>query len=667
MKTILIIFNILFFTVIASAQWGVFQKTSPVGFISDYSDYNYGYSIDIDGNYAVVGARGANTSTGVAYVLYYNGTSWLTQATLKASDGLSFDYFGSAVAISGNVIVVGAYNDGQQGSVYVFERPTTGWSGNNVFENAKLTSSMPETDEYFGRSIDIQDSVIVVGAYGDNQGKGSVYVFEEPVTGWASGTQTAKLKSSVEQDNDYFGKSVAIFDTTIVIGAYRDDYSTFTDCGSVYIFTRKNSEWVSSSIEDYKITASDKNINDQFGRSVSIYDNTIIVGAYGKNANQGVAYIFEYNTNWQQMGKLIPSDGNADDYFGISTSIYGDTVLIGAYTDDPNGISDAGAAYIFKKPISGWTDMNESQKISANDAATSDNFGISVCINQNHIGVGAYLDDDQGTESGSVYWFNNCQPTSSTIVENACIEYISPSGNYTWSSTGIYQDTILNSTGCDSIITINLSIYQASSSTQNITSCEFYTSPSGNYTWLSSGNYKDTIPNVHGCDSVITFNLNIQDNNISLLVSQNGSNLVSNQNNAISYQWLDCNDNFNEITGATNQQYIATTNGSFAVEITDGICIDTSYCYNVTTVDIVFNAIRTNNISIFPNPTDGHINISGSYIKKIEIINSKGQIIKVIDFNKNQTQIDMSKYPKGMYQFRIISDNRTVVKKIIFK
>lgn len=656
----------LLFAVMSNAQWGQFQKTNPEGLLSDYTDYNYGFSVDIDGNYAVVGARGANTSTGLAYVLYFDGTSWVTQATLKASDGVTSDNFGSAVAISGNTVIVGAYNDGQQGSVYVYERPSSGWSGNNVFEDAKLTASNPETDEFFGRSLDIDDSVIVVGAYGDNTNKGSVYVFEEPSTGWASGTQTAKLKSSVEQDNDDFGKSVAIYDTTIVIGAYHDDYSSFTNCGSVYIFTCKNSHWVSSSSEDYKITASDKDANDQFGRSVDIYNNTIVVGAYGKISNQGIAYVFGFATSWQQLGKLIPSDGATDDYFGISSSIYGDTILIGAYNNDPNNISNAGAAYIFKKPNSGWTDMNETQKIYANDAASSDDFGISVCINNEHIGVGAYLGDETGTDAGSGYWFEYCQQTSSTIIENACVSYTSPSGNYTWINSGIYKDTIQNAGGCDSIITINLTINQPTSSNENVTSCESYTSPSGNYTWISSGVYKDTIPNSNGCDSVITFNLTIQNNNINLSVTQNGANLVSDYNSADAYQWLDCNNNYSEITGATNQQYTANANGSYSVEITDGVCVDTSYCYNVTSVNIIDN-FDEGNISVYPNPTNAIVNISGNSIKKIEIINSNGQILKLIDVSTNNIEIDLGNYPKGIYQLKIISDNNVIIKRLITK
>ena len=650
-------------TTLSYAQWGQFQKTTSDGFLSDYSNYNYGFSVDIDGNYAVVGARGANTLTGVAYVLYFDGTSWVTQATLKASDGVSNDNFGCAVAIHGNTVAVGAYNDGQQGSVYVFERPVGGWSGNNVNETAKLTASNPETDEYFGYSLAMGDSLIAVGAYGDNTSRGSVYVFEEPDTGWTSGTQTAKLKSSVEQDYDCFGKSVAIYDTTIVTGAYHDDYSSYTNCGSAYIYTRKNSQWVSTTQEDYKITASDKAIDDQFGRSVDIFGNTIVIGAYGKNSNQGVAYIFEFNgTSWIQQGKLIPSNGSSDDYFGISASIYGDTVVIGSYLNNMNGITNSGAVYLFEKPNGGWTDINEDQILFANDAAADDDFGISVSINQDNIGVGAYMSDNQGTDAGSAYWFRYCQPTSATIIESACVEYVSPSGNYTWTTSGVFQDTIQNVTGCDSVITVNLTINQPTTSTVNINACDSYTSPSGNYTWVSSGAYNDTILNSNGCDSIITVNLVIQPNNIVTTVTQNGANLVSDYNNATSYQWLDCNNNYAEIPGATAQSYTATANGSYAVEITDGYCTDTTTCYDVTTVNI--NNYMKDDITIYPNPTYGKINITGDNIQKVEIININGQVIKSID-NFNNQLLDLRQYPAGIYQIKIIQKDKVLVKKLI--
>ena len=665
MKKSITFLSLLLISFLSQAQWGQFQKTTSHGFLSDYSDYNYGFSIDIDGNYAVVGARGANTNTGLAYVLYFNGTNWETQATLVASDGASNDYFGCAVAIKGNTVVVGAYNDGQQGSVYVFERPQSGWSGNNLNEVAKLTASNPETDEYFGRSVDIGDSVIVVGAYGDNTFKGSVYVFEEPSTGWVSATQTAKLKSSVEQDYDCFGKSVSIYDTTIVIGAYHDDYSSISNCGSAYIFTRKNSHWVSSTQEDYKITASDKAADDQFGRSVGIYGNTIVVGAYGKNSNRGIAYIFEFNgTTWQQTGRLIPSNGAANDYFGISTSIYGDTVLVGSYLSNYNGITNSGSAYLFEKPVGGWTDINENQILSADDAAANDDFGISVCINQDNIGVGAYLTDNQGADAGAAYWYRHCQATSSTIVESACSSYTSPSGNYTWTSSGIYKDTIQNVTGCDSIITINLTINQPTSSSINVNACDSYTSPSGNYTWVSSGTYNDTIQNYDGCDSVITVNLVIQQNNIVTTVSQNGATLTSDQNGA-SYQWLDCNNNYSAITGATNQTFTATTNGSYAVKITDGYCTDTTSCYDVTTVNI--NDVNSDDeISILPNPTFGQVYIIGNNIQKVEITNLNGQTVKSINNFDNQL-IDLSRYPKGIYLIKIIKNDNVIIKKLILR
>ncbi len=651
-------------TTLANAQWGQFQKTTSAGYISDYSDYNYGYSVDIDGNYAVVGARGANNSIGVAYVLYFDGTQWVTQATLKASDGVSNDNFGCDVAIHGNTVAVGAYNDGQQGSVYVFERPTSGWSGNNVNEIAKLTASNPETDEYFGRSIAMGDSVIVIGAYGDNTSKGSVYVFEEPPSGWVSGTQTAKLKSSVEQDYDCFGKSVAIYDTTIVIGAYHDDYSSYSNCGSAYIFTRKNSHWVSTDQYDYKITASDKATDDQFGRSVGIYGNTVVVGAYGKNSNQGVAYIFEFNgTSWIQQGKLIPSNGNSNDYFGISTCIFGDTVVVGSYLHDISGTTNSGAAYVFYKPNGGWTDINENQILYANDAALDDEFGISVSVNQDNIGVGAYLSDNDGTDAGSVYWFRFCEPTSATILESACEEYVSPSGNYTWTTSGVYHDTIQNVSGCDSLLTINLTINHATTNTIDVNACDSYTSPSGNYTWVSSGTYNDTIPNSNGCDSIITVNLVIQNNDIATTVTQNGATLVSDQNNATSYQWLDCNNNYSEISGATSQSFTATANGSYAVRITDGYCTDTSLCYEVTMVN-TDDIQNDDDISIYPNPSNGKFSISGNNIEKVEILNLNGQIIKTID-NFDNKVLDLKQYPAGIYQIKVIQKDKVFIEKLI--
>ena len=146
-----------------------------------------------------------------------------------------------------------------------------------------------------------------------------------------------------------------------------------------------------------KLTAGDGAADDLFGRSVAISDDTIVVGAYHDDENgtdSGSAYVFvQPGGGWADMtqtAKLTAGDGAADDFFGRSVAISNDTIVVGAYGDDDNGLS-SGSAYVFEKPGSGWADMIQTDKLTADDGAADDFFGLSVAISNDTIDVGSYL------------------------------------------------------------------------------------------------------------------------------------------------------------------------------------------------------------------------------------------------------------------------------------
>ena len=285
-----------------------------------------------------------------------------------ASDGAASDRFGRSVSISGDYAVIGAYynddDDGNRsGSAYIFERDGAGnWS-----EVQKLTASDGAAFDYFGNSVSISGNYAVIGAYGDDDNganSGSAYVFERDGAGVWSEVQ--KLTASDGADNDYFGVSVSISGDYAVIGAYTDD-DNGANSGSAYIFERDGAgNWS----EVQKLTASDAAASDYFGRSVSISGDYAVISAYYDEDNgseSGSAYVFERDGagNWPEVQKLIASDGNTFDYFGISVSISGDYAVIGAnYTDDDNG-ANSGSAYIFERDGAG--NWSETQKLTASD------------------------------------------------------------------------------------------------------------------------------------------------------------------------------------------------------------------------------------------------------------------------------------------------------------
>jgi hypothetical protein len=270
---------------------------------------------------------------------------WLEEAKLLASDGAEDDIFGVSVSIDGDTAVIGAYGDDDNGpgsgSAYVFRH-----DGNASVEEAKLLASDGGWGDCFGISVAISGGTAVIGAHGgDDNGdnSGSAYVFRHDGTGWV---EEAKLLASDGEEGDLLGWSVSISADIAVIGAWRDDdngeYS-----GSAYVFRRVGSNWV----EEAKLLASDGAAEDWFGYSVSISGDAAVIGAHGgddSGDNSGSAYVFRHDgSGWVEEAKLLASDGAEDDRFGRSVSISEDTAVIGVPQDRDNGWY-SGSAYIFR-------------------------------------------------------------------------------------------------------------------------------------------------------------------------------------------------------------------------------------------------------------------------------------------------------------------------------
>jgi len=384
------------------------------------SDY-FGRSVAISGDTAIVGAYyddDGGTDSGSAYIYLLNHSTGLFEQTAKltASDASTNDYFGSSVAISGDIVIMGAYGDDDggnlSGSAYLFKKPDGGWI--DAHETAKLTASDAAASDYFGHSVAISGDTVIVGANQDDVGggdSGSAYLFEKPLSGgWIDTNQTAKLTASDANTSDNFGVSVAISGDTVIVGANWDDDGGSVS-GSAYLFEKPVSGgWIDAN-QTAKLTASDAAIGDNFGVSVAISGTTVIVGAYGDDdggSGSGSAYLFEKPlSGWKsdtETVKFTASDAAAEDFFGNSLAISGDRVIVGAYNDDDGG-SKSGSAYVFKKPDSGWIDAHETTKLTASDANASDYFGHSVAISGDTVLVGADRDDDGGSNSGSAYIF----------------------------------------------------------------------------------------------------------------------------------------------------------------------------------------------------------------------------------------------------------------------
>jgi uncharacterized repeat protein (TIGR03803 family) len=251
----------------------------------------------------------------------------------------------------------------------------------------------------------------------------------------------------------------------------------------------------------------------------------------------------------------------------------------------------------------------------------------------------------------------------SAISVSACYSYNSPSGKHSWTTDGIYTDTIPSSSGCDSIISIHLVINHSTASTIDVSACDSYDSPSGMYTWISGGTYRDTIPSAAGCDSMITINLQID--HVDTSVIQDRNVLISNDENAI-HQWIDCDKGYVPIVGGTFLSYSAPNNGHYAVIVSNGVCVDTSAVYEVLGTGITDPA--ANGITIYPNPTAGKITIDLGMVYPeaiVTITRYDGQVIrKEIIRNTRVTVMDLNE-PPGIYMVTVTIENREINFRVI--
>ena len=370
---------------------------------------SFGNSLAIDGDTVVIGAPEAGTG-GAVYVLRTTdgGATYDEVAKLTASDAAAGDDLGISVAIDGDTVVIGA----QSGAVYVF-RTTDG--GATYGQVAKLTAVDAGG---FGRSVAIDGNTIVVGSYydydaGAGSDSGSAYVFIT-TDGGASYGQVAKLRASDGAAGDWFGYSVAIDGDTVVVGACKDNDGGWSS-GSAYVYRTTDGGAAYGQVA--KLTASDGAEWDYFGYSVAIDGDTVVVGAFHLLVSPGAAYVFRKDdggATYSQVAKLTADDAALADSeanrFGYSVAIDGGTVVVGAYNNGNSGwpsySGGLGAVYVFRTTDGGAT-YGQVAKLTASDAAADDRFGLSVAIDGATIVVGAPVDDDAGSKSGSAYVYSD--------------------------------------------------------------------------------------------------------------------------------------------------------------------------------------------------------------------------------------------------------------------
>lgn len=369
------------------------------------ADAYFGYSLSTDGDYAIVGAVGENDHAGAAYVFVWTGAQWTEQARLTASDREAGDNFGYSVSISGDTAIIGAMGDADNGpnagAAYIFARNGSEWA-----EQAKLITADGARGDHFGWRVAISQDTVFVGAVDADDmssNSGAVYVFVRDGTTWA---QFQKLTPGDDTASDDFGGSISLQADYAIIGAKTqpDEFGNFS--GSAHVFAYDGDVWA----EQAKLTPTNGTSSDRFGYSVAMGYGYAMVGAIGDDENggfSGAVYVFVRNGDtWTQQARLTAGNGAVLHRFGFSLSVSGDTAVIGAIGSDGHR-PNSGAAYVFVRNEGVWV---EDFKITASDGDEEDQFGYSVSISGGTAFIGAARDDDNGDHSGSAYVFQGPAP-----------------------------------------------------------------------------------------------------------------------------------------------------------------------------------------------------------------------------------------------------------------
>jgi hypothetical protein len=356
-----------------------------------------------------------------------NSQTWSETQKLVSTDRAAFDSFGISVSIDGNYAIIGAFQEDEDelggntinnsGAAYIFEKNPSG----NWLQGQKIVASDRSLSDSFGISVAINGDYLIVGSRYDDEDEtggntlsnaGSAYIFERDINNvWI---EKQKIVANDRGVNDLFGNSVSISDDSIVVGSWQNNTdsnnSNFKqDAGAAYIFERDvNNIWN----QTQKITSSHRGEDDLFGNSVSIDGNYLIVGAYREDedltetnnwlSNAGAAYVFlrDVSGSWSQTDKLIPSDRATDDLFGGGVAINGNSIVVSAVYEDEdvtgmNTINNSGSVYVYELNTSNvWV---EKQKLVSSDRQANDLFGGAIAIHGDYIIIGTHYEDEDSS------------------------------------------------------------------------------------------------------------------------------------------------------------------------------------------------------------------------------------------------------------------------------
>jgi hypothetical protein len=642
----------------------------------------YGWSVDISGNFAIVGAmhededalgKDSLTNAGAAYIFEKdNNWNWVQVQKLVASDRSENDFFGWSVAISGNYAFIDARLEDEDssgnntikdaGSVYVFKR-----NGNGQWiETQKIVSLNRHVGNCFGSNLSVSDRMAAISS----PTEGIVYILVKENNGQWTHNQQITDSDLGPDDRSGFGSSIEISDSIIIIGnPSRDEDSvgvnSITDAGAAYIF-KCNKDGICKEIQ--VIVASDRTEYGNFGQSTSIDYPFAILGSQSNNydasgenpvKNAGAAYIFKCGEDghWNEIQKIVAHDRAEEDMFGVSVALSEDFAMVGAPNKNANMghiLKGVGSAYMFHREENDqWVEL---QKIVSPDQKEFEWFGYVLALSKNHCIIGNAMEDNVNVSSAHICEL--CPPAysnSDNIVENGNFQYCR---FFPWQ---VFLNNPIN-------LTANPVLVDGECFISDITVED---NPKD---WHIQLLQTFTDEQKSKLDPGYLYRLSFEARTL-FGVKQLYIFLGQNQGAWISY--------INETITIDNKLQTYSFEFTFEevfslVRLLFGVGIDEKdivfdnielvKLYPVTdTYEIRANEELNDGILLFPNPASRYLYIQGMNGSTVRLIDMSGKVIHSSIITKNLESFDLHETTEGLYTVQITKENFSSLKKIIIK
>lgn len=470
------------------------------------------------------------------------------------------------------------------------------------------------------------------------------------------------------------GSSDPVFSSSLVGYIFSSSNATILDAVALNNYLFNSSSGVSDSDWNHAIPSSSSNIgvyldsadnNSGFVWKVtsSGYQNSQSLGLVNGLPNHST-----FNLNWSgatnndsvvTIHQSQTTKGVYNYYlsFTVDTCMFYDTLSINVY----NVCDSFQITTSINKNVSCYGATDGEASVSAINGKSPYNYLWSNNLNlptNNMLTAGKhYITVTDANSCQQIDSLTITQPSAlnTTISETACISYFWPVNNQTYTSSGTYTAILNSSNGCDSLLTLNLTVLPGSTTTVHDTACRSYTWAENNLTYTVTGTYSDTLQNQFGCDSIIVLNLKIDQNDTTTTII--GDSIYSNNASASSYQWLSCQSNGSlmPILGENSNGFKPSTSGSYALEITQGRCIDTTTCKSLIVVGTSMLRTNSKSLKIYPNPSSGSLYVHAKpqlLNSQIEILNSVGKSVFKTRLTAEKTWLNLNLSP-GIYLLKV--------------